>query len=191
MNCGGRGGRAKLTSRSLDGGTPFRRRRLVVTSNVGSDILWRSQMIKLQEAVPRTGCRHDTGHSCDGSGGQAATRHAGRSPSKVHGTSQEGYGVKATNWSWLTITETGFTGRHASARLRQRRGMMAPTAPLASLSANGDDALAPEAMVRKIFRRRSCQGQSHEAGDGSRSLTRSIISCQSVNPDPRRFVPSP
>ena len=37
-----------------------------------------------------------------------------------------------------TITETGFTRRHASARLRQRRGMMAPTAPMASLSASGD-----------------------------------------------------
>ena len=49
-----------------------------------------------------------------------------------------GYGVRATPAVLATITETGFTRRHASARLRQRRGMMAPTAPMASLSASGD-----------------------------------------------------
>ena len=48
-----------------------------------------------------------------------------------------GYGVRATP-GLATITETGFTRRHASARLRQRRGMIAPTAPLASLNASGD-----------------------------------------------------
>ncbi len=49
-----------------------------------------------------------------------------------------GYGVRATPRPGYYYTETGFTRRHASARLRQRRGMIAPTAPLASLNASGD-----------------------------------------------------
>ena len=53
------------------------------------------------------------------------------------GTSQEAM-VWERRPGLATITETGFTRRHASARLPQHRGMMVPTAPMASLSASGD-----------------------------------------------------